>query len=277
MNRKYFFVGLLFFAFACSSETKTETTSNTKEQPESQMEEKAGQVLDAKNPRIQGGAKLESQNLIEEAQAKIATASSKLLGYWIGKFGKGTINISLSEIDENQVKGHSICFGNFRPVTGTITKLNENEFELNLKEPGDDKYDGEFVLKINTVEDTLTGNWKPFKKSSTSEKDFGLKRKSYKYDSSVGDFPEASQRLLTEDDLDHRAPEELELMRNEIYARHGYSFRNALMRTYFSNKDWYMPMGVDVREKLTDNEVKNIQLIKNYEEYFDEYYDDFGR
>ena len=41
--------------------------------------------------------------------------------------------------------------------------------------------------------------------------------------------------------------------------------------------DWYVPMGVDIREKLTDVEVQNIELIYEYESYYDEEYDDYGR
>jgi hypothetical protein len=82
---------------------------------------------------------------------------------------------------------------------------------------------------------------------------------------------------LTEEDVDNLVGEELEIMRNEIYARHGYSFRNKKMRSYFAEKDWYVPMGIDIREQLTEDEAKYIQLIKRFESYFDEYYDDYGR
>ena len=32
------------------------------------------------------------------------------------------------------------------------------------------------------------------------------------------------------------------LIRNEIYARHGYSFSDADIRTYFESKSWYQPI-----------------------------------
>ena len=66
-------------------------------------------------------------------------------------------------------------------------------------------------------------------------------------------------------------------MRNEIYARHGYSFKDKAMRQVFDTVSWYMPMGIDIRDDLTDIEVQNIDLIYLYESYQEENYDDYGR
>ena len=38
-----------------------------------------------------------------------------------------------------------------------------------------------------------------------------------------------------------------------------------------------MPTCTDIRDKLSDIEVANIELIYDYETYFEMYYDDFGR
>jgi len=124
----------------------------------------------------------------------------------------------------------------------------------------------------------ITGNWAPYKEvNGTTAKSFTLEKKTYTYDPSVGEYPQASQRLLTEEDVENYTSEELEVMRNEIYARHGYSFKNRKMRAYFEAKDWYIPLGVDIRSQLTDDEVKNIALIYRYEEYYKVNYDDYGR
>lgn len=66
-------------------------------------------------------------------------------------------------------------------------------------------------------------------------------------------------------------------MRNEIYARHGYCFKIKDMRYTFERRSWYMPVSTDIRDELTDTEVANIQLIDEYETYYDEYYNEFGR
>ncbi len=71
---------------------------------------------------------------------------------------------------------------------------------------------------------------------------------------------------------------DLEILRNSIYARHGYSFKNKRIRYVFNHHvDWYIPVSIDVRAKLTPLEVANIDLIKRYEGHADRYYDTFGR
>jgi hypothetical protein len=49
------------------------------------------------------------------------------------------------------------------------------------------------------------------------------------------------------------------------------------VREWFDGQDWYMPISTDVRKKLTAIEIKNEKLIKQFEKYADESYDDFGR
>ena len=78
-------------------------------------------------------------------------------------------------------------------------------------------------------------------------------------------YPEASERLLTSDDVSNMAGWDLKIMRNEIYARHGYIFKTEEMRSYFSYEKWYVPKYEKVDDKLTDVEKKNIELIKRYE------------
>jgi hypothetical protein len=70
---------------------------------------------------------------------------------------------------------------------------------------------------------------------------------------------------------------DLEIIRNAIYARHGYSFKNRKMRYVFDQIDWYNPVHVDIRSDLTDLEKKNIDLLKRYEGHAVTYYDSFGR
>lgn len=67
------------------------------------------------------------------------------------------------------------------------------------------------------------------------------------------------------------------ILRNLIFARHGFSFRDKKLREYFDNIDWYMPVFSDVTKDLTDIEKKNIALLLRYEENAKEYYDVFGR
>ena len=80
-----------------------------------------------------------------------------------------------------------------------------------------------------------------------------------------GKYPQASTRLLTTADVNHLPLAELRIMRNEIYARHGFIFKKKETKNYFANQKWYVPRYDNVENVLTDIEKKNIQLIKQYE------------
>ena len=93
----------------------------------------------------------------------------------------------------------------------------------------------------------------------------------------VGEYPEASQRLLKPADVENMMKEDLQFMRNEIFARHGFCFNKKELRQMFEMEDWYVPNTVDIRGLLTAIEKKNIDLIKRYEKYAEEYGDEYGR
>ena len=57
----------------------------------------------------------------------------------------------------------------------------------------------------------------------------------------VGNWPEASQRLLKTADVENLAADELALMRNEIFARHGYCFAKKNLRRQFENEPGTSP------------------------------------
>ena len=80
-----------------------------------------------------------------------------------------------------------------------------------------------------------------------------------------GRFPHASERLLTASDLQYLSKEDLRIMRNEIFARHGYIFQTQAMKTYFQNQSWYSPRYNNVNSMLSSIEQKNIALIQRYE------------
>lgn len=82
-----------------------------------------------------------------------------------------------------------------------------------------------------------------------------------------GSYPFASQRLLTDEDVRNLSQYNLRIMRNEIYARHGFIFQNTEMKNYFSTQPWYSPLYNDVNGLLTVTEKNNIQFIKRYETF----------
>ena len=59
----------------------------------------------------------------------------------------------------------------------------------------------------------------------------------------------------------------LRLLRNEIFARHGYIFKSQELTNYFSKFDWYQPKltSDQVDKKLSETDRYNISLIKSLE------------
>lgn len=90
-----------------------------------------------------------------------------------------------------------------------------------------------------------------------------------------GKYPQATEKLLTPDDLIPMNLQELRIMRNEIFARHGYIFKSQEMIRYFNNQSWYQPRYNEVAGMFSDTEKKNIELIKVYEKLSTEYDEDF--
>jgi hypothetical protein len=149
-------------------------------------------------------------------------------------------------------------------------------YEFNMKEPGDNKYDGNFKFSIDLNAGKLTGRWASFKNTAAA-KDYVLEKREFVYNDTIGDYPSSSNTYLVTEDAQNLLPETAEMMRNEIYARHGYSFQNPKIREIFDKQDWYMPMSIDVRDDLTPIEAHNIDFLLHYEDYQAEYYDGYGR
>jgi hypothetical protein len=70
-------------------------------------------------------------------------------------------------------------------------------------------------------------------------------------------------RKLTEEDVKGKTKHELRIMRNEIYARHGYIFQNLELREHFMQRPWYKPTTINVT--FNDIEEYNIRFIKLHE------------
>ncbi len=87
----------------------------------------------------------------------------------------------------------------------------------------------------------------------------------------------ASTAELTKTDVENLTKGDLLIIRNMIYARHGYSFKNRPLRVFFDAQEWYIPVNTDIKKDLTEIEKKNIQLLLKYEKNAKEYYDYFGR
>lgn len=87
----------------------------------------------------------------------------------------------------------------------------------------------------------------------------------------------ASNTLLSKADVENLTNSDLVVIRNTIYARHGYSFKYRPLRVFFDEQEWYIPVRADIKQTFTEIEKHNIQLLLKYEKNAKEYYDYFGR
>lgn len=74
-----------------------------------------------------------------------------------------------------------------------------------------------------------------------------------------------SQRDVTYSDIVNLSLDEIRIMRNYIFARHGYIFKSDDLRQFFSQYPWYEPRFTNVNRQLSKLEQRNIQFLKAYE------------
>ena len=63
----------------------------------------------------------------------------------------------------------------------------------------------------------------------------------------------------------HLTLEDLDVMRNEIFAEYGYRFTSEKWHTHFSQQPWYTPQYDNVDDMLTDMDRHNVQFIHNFQ------------
>jgi hypothetical protein len=145
------------------------------------------------------------------------------------------MNLSKPRIDENGIFSCDEFIGEFVAYTELGEKIN--------------------LLKINeafTFFDDLAYELG----SRIGNTNFGLK----------GLFTKASTELLNSNELSEESANNLKLMRNEIFARYGYIFKEGgEMEEYFRKQEWYKAEQFNVNPFLTELEKANIKLIRNEE------------
>ncbi|AZA78678.1 YARHG domain-containing protein [Chryseobacterium sp. G0186] len=226
------------------------------------------------------------------------------------------ISLKINRITKDSVYGQSIVNGNQRPFKGIF---NEASKSFVLDEPGNDKTDGRFEVKLNG--DSLTGKWNAFNKTAVKAplKTLKLTKKEFVYNpnfmldpdsnlvdwSNPKDFVEkytdsegktesyttsknrvaseavfklnASKQKLNEKDIKNLRKLDLEIIKNSVFARHGYSFKKETYRNFFEQTDWYIPVSGNVDNELSPMEKDNVALLNRFIKYAEDKYDSFGR
>lgn len=60
--------------------------------------------------------------------------------------------------------------------------------------------------------------------------------------------------------------EDLDIMRNEIFAEYGFIFKSEKWKTYFASKSWYNPQHENIDNLMTEQDKKNIRFILEYQQ-----------
>jgi len=154
-------------------------------------------------------------------------------------------------------------------VTLVCFYLYDKNSTLDIQSGGNNMNESSVEVDQNVVDEELEDYKKDNLNKTTdnnNETQITQDEKIDEYSSNVqGEYPEASLRLLYPEDLMNLSAFELKIMRNEIFARHGYIFKTPEMKSYFLNQYWFEGRYNNVDNQLTKIEKENILLIKSYE------------
>ncbi len=185
----------------------------------------------------------------------------------------GTFKFNISEKDDS-IYGTWISKRKDLPVLSRKFNLKKTAFNYNpeniLKKAKDDmEYEDSYanIDWVNTKE-------KKYSESTDGEEYyFDVQRAASEEIYKIN----GSTQKLTEKQLKNLHKLDLEIIRNTIYARHGYSFANRGARQFFDYVDWYVPLYTNVEDKLSPTEKENIALLKRFEKYATDNCQQYGR
>lgn len=143
------------------------------------------------------------------------------------------------------------------------------------------KYDPDLMLPEEIYLDyTNPKEQKPKEKTDTINEDEEYEEGDnslYRVASDVVYTINSSKTKLKESQLKNLKKLDLEILRNTIFARHGFAFKSATVRQFFDFVYWYVPISQNVDDQLTETEKQNIAILKRFEKYATDNYDTFGR
>ncbi|WP_316785539.1 YARHG domain-containing protein [Pedobacter frigiditerrae] len=213
------------------------------------------------------------------AQSIVAGNKRPLSGKINRRNGKTTFNLAEPGDDkydgtfEFELVGDSLigfwkAYNTNLPVTKRSFKLVRKEFSYNpnlmLSSEGDytDYVDSKSKTELDTLEDGKVEEYTDDYYRQASESVYTLN---------------SSTKLLTEKELKNLKKLDLEILRNTIFARHGYTFKKKSFRQFFDPVEWYVPVSDNIDGELTAVEKTNIKQLTRFEKYATDNYDTFGR
>lgn len=201
-------------------------------------------------------------------------AVTNLAGTYTGNFDNGYITIVLNYISGKNVSGYNLHKGTRRNINGTLQQQ-ANGFKFELKEPGDNPFDGVFDFTIDTTRFSLNGIWIPFDSLKTKSKTLSLTKQPKKatdnYEDELGTWVPATGTYNTDTTLEFSSEGTCEY---KFYASPGDSTSqvNSVKGNYITVKDsvlieWQKNSFTPAQKmKLVKKKVK----IKNGDDAYDE-------
>lgn len=145
--------------------------------------------------------------------------------------------------------------------------INLNHVKIDKNTLLSDQIEGEFVITKNR-----SGETKGLKITSIKDETLSIDLNEIgQIKGSIdayfsGKYTQASEKILTNNELENLSQEELKIMRNEIFARYGYKFKSGgTMEQYFKIQEWYIGQHSDVDKFLTEIEKENIKRLLSLE------------
>lgn len=155
------------------------------------------------------------------------------------------------------------------------TKLVFHRDKIDIFPEDDGKYkiryeDGAYIIVKRGLNDAFevvstNGIYQENNKKANSVEVAPLHKHRTSTPSYLPDYDWLSNYRVTHSDIVGKSGSELRIMRNYIYARHGYKFKSKDLQQYFAQYSWYTPLYSDVSGALNATEKANVQFIKSYE------------
>ncbi len=284
------FVMITILLFACTNKESKPQEETVQEQTQADKNLNGFWVGDFVAEETKDGSEFVTTNKLNiaiksiindtvSAQSIVAGNKRPLSGKINRRNGKTTFNLAEPGDDkydgtfEFELVGDSLigfwkAYNTNLPVTKRSFKLVRKEFSYNpnlmLSSEGDytDYVDSKSKTELDTLEDGKVEEYTDDYYRQASESVYTLN---------------SSTKLLTEKELKNLKKLDLEILRNTIFARHGYTFKKKSFRQFFDPVEWYVPVSDNIDGELTAVEKTNIKLLTRFEKYATDNYDTFGR
>ena len=129
----------------------------------------------------------------------------------------------------------------------------ETAKSLHINVKGEEK-----KFEISGLEEKTTIDWDPL---NLFDDDKDTDKKTEEADTLI---PEIDKRYYTEKDVQGKTKEEIQAMLNELYARHGYIFKDETLKSQYEKQSWYKGTESDmskVEQSFNAYEKKNLEYL----------------